>query len=417
MMEQTRDRIRSARYRVNGRGRALRPHRAARRAADQRTRVVVLGVAVIGLMTLLPLSAAADLSPEIQADLYLVQTEAYIQEKDYAAAREAMGKIVGLQEKHGLAIPNEFHFKYAQVLSWAGSHAEAVESLNRYLELAGRSGTHYRDALVLLHEATEAAEVEEAAARVVAKAVALARNLSTVVVPAGSFLMGSPSSEEGRSDWEGPQHWVTIKKPFAVGVYEVTFEEWDACVSAGGCGAYRPDDNGWGRGRRPVINVDWEDAQRFVEWLRDVTGQPFRLLSESEWEYAARAGTTTPYHYGRTITVKQANGDIDERWYGKTLPVGSFDANEFGLHDVHGNVSEWVQDCSNDNYRGAPRDGSAWEAGDCSCRVLRGGEWNDYPSALRSASRSAWYCGGNDGYSGGDGYITMGFRVARTLTP
>ena len=195
--------------------------------------------------------------------------------------------------------------------------------------------------------------------------------------------MGSPSSERERYDNEGPQHRVTIIDAFAVGKYEVTFEEWDACVSAGGCGGYRPDDEGWGRGRRPVINVSWEDAQRFVEWLREETGEPYRLLSEAEWEYVARAGTSTPFHTGGTISTSQANYDgnytygngREGEYRERTVPVGSFGANAFGLHDVHGNVWEWVEDCWNDSYRGAPSDGSAWERGDCSSRVYRGGSW------------------------------------------
>ena len=241
-----------------------------------------------------------------------------------------------------------------------------------------------------------------------------------VVVPSGSFMMGSPSHEELRDDDEGPVHQVTIAVPFAVGVYEVTFAEWDACVAAGGCGGYRPDDEGWGRGRRPVMNVSWEDAQSYVEWLSGRTGHRYRLLSESEWEYAARAGTMGPFHTGSTISTDQAN--YYGRWSypggarnpngidrGQTVPVGSFPANGFGLHDMHGNVWEWVQDCWNFSYTGAPNDGSAWESGDCSERVLRGGSWYNEPWFLRSANRS-WLNTGNR-------FNEIGFRVARTLTP
>ena len=241
-----------------------------------------------------------------------------------------------------------------------------------------------------------------------------------VVVPSGSFRMGSPSHEEGRFSNEGPVHQVWIAKPFAVGVYEVTFAEWDACVAAGGCGGYRPVDSGWGRGRRPVINVSWADAQSYVEWLSVRTGHRYRLLSESEWEYAARAGTTGPFHTGSTISTDQANYDgtrsypdgadnpngVSRR---QTLPVGSFPANGFGLHDVHGNVYEWVQDCWNASYRGAPSDESAWESGNCSRRVLRGGSWSDDPRDLRSADRN--------GYDSGNRFSYDGFRVARTLGP
>ena len=232
-----------------------------------------------------------------------------------------------------------------------------------------------------------------------------------VVVPAGSFMMGSPVSEKDRYDSEGPVHRVTIAAPFAVGVYEVTFDEWDACVGAGGCGGYRPDDRGWGRGNRPVIMVSWEDAQAYVDWLSGKTGESYRLLSESEWEYAARAGTTTRYHWGDDIGRNRANcwdSHCGDSW-DYTAPVGSFGANGFGLHDVYGNVWEWVEDCRNESYVGAPSDGSAWLSGNCDRRVLRGGSWLHNPRDLRAAYRG--------GRSTGNRYnITVGFRVARTLT-
>ena len=231
-----------------------------------------------------------------------------------------------------------------------------------------------------------------------------------VVVPAGAFMMGSPPSEAGRDDDEGPVHRVTIAEPFAAGVHEVTFEEWDACVGGGGCGGYRPGDSHWGRGGRPVINVSWEEARAYVDWLSRRTGEDYRLLSEAEWEYAARAGTTTRYHWGDEIGRNRVNcggGNCGDRWE-FTAPVGSFEANAFGLHDVHGNVWEWVDDCWNDSYAGAPSDGSAWESGDCGRRVLRGGSWFNYnPSILRAADRHRNDAGVRDYY--------IGFRVARTL--
>ena len=239
-----------------------------------------------------------------------------------------------------------------------------------------------------------------------------------VVVPAGSFMMGSPSSEEARDGDEGPVHRVTIPAPFAAGKYEVTFSEWDSCVSSGGCGDRRPDDEGWGRGRNPVIDVSWDDAKRYVSWLSWKTGKRYRLLTESEWEYAARAGTTGPFHFGSTISTDQANYDGGYT-YGpgrkgvdrdKTVPVGSFPSNGFGLHDMHGNVWEWVEDCWHGSYAGAPSDGRAWvSGGDCEGRVLRGGSWDYAPGYLRSAYRD-WDAAGNRDY-------VIGFRVARTLTP
>ena len=225
-----------------------------------------------------------------------------------------------------------------------------------------------------------------------------------VVVPSGSFEMGSPDSESGRYHDEGPVHRVEFGRPFAVGVYEVTFGEWEACVSGGGCGGYRPDAEGWGRGKRPVINVSWEDAKGYVRWLSRETSKEYRLLSESEWEYVARAGTRGQYHFGSGISPSQANYGRNE---GRTVPVGSYSANAWGLHDVHGNVWEWVEDCWNKSYRGAPNDGSAWESGDCTDRVLRGGSWDVEPRSLRSALRERFYAGYRSSF--------FGFRVARTL--
>ena len=234
-----------------------------------------------------------------------------------------------------------------------------------------------------------------------------------VVVPSGSFTMGSPSSEKGRNDDEVPRHGVRIGYPLAVGVYEVTFSEWDACVADGGCGGYRPSDRGWGRGNRPVINVSWNDVQSYVRWLSQKTGHAYRLLSESEWEYVARAGTETPFHFGSTISTDQANYNGNYT-YGtgrkgvhreKTLSVGSFSANGWGVHDMHGNVWEWVEDCWNDSYVDAPYDGSAWASGDCRSRVVRGGSWFSYPRYLRSAFR---YRNTSD-----NRYNVIGFRVTR----
>ena len=252
-----------------------------------------------------------------------------------------------------------------------------------------------------------------------------------VVVPAGTFMMGAPESEVLSGPNERPVHVVSVPS-FAMGVYEVTFEEWDACVAGGGCGGHQPRDEGcgnnldcagWGQGRRPVINVNWDEAQLYVEWLSSRTGARYRLPSEAEWEYAARAGTTTPFHTGETITTDQANyngrwlypsGDVDPNGVHReqTLPVGSFGANAWGLYDMHGNVAEWVEDCWNNGYAGAPVDGSAWLTGACRSSlvsVLRGGHFYDSASFLRAASR-IWFASSNHGHYNG-------FRVARTLAP
>ena len=238
-----------------------------------------------------------------------------------------------------------------------------------------------------------------------------------VVLPTGSYRMGSPSYEQGHFDWEGPVHEVTIGAPFAVGRYEVTFAEWDACARDGGCprGEGIAKDRGWGRGRRPVIYVSWDDAKRYVQWLSRKTGKAYRLPSESEWEYAARAGTQTAYSWGDEIGVNRAScRGCGSQWVGgSTAPVGSFGANAWDLHDMHGNVWEWVEDCWNDSYAGAPVDGSAWLTGNCDRRVLRGGSRYNYPSVLRAAYRLRRVTTDirNNIYG------RFGFRVARTLAP
>ena len=219
-----------------------------------------------------------------------------------------------------------------------------------------------------------------------------------VTIPAGSFRMGDYDAS--------PTHSVRIES-FELSKYEVTFEEYDTFTDATGRG--RADDEGWGRGRRPVINVSWHDAVAYTQWLSSQTGENYRLPSEAEWEYAARAGSTTKYSWGNDIGRNRANCyGCGSQWDGeKTAPVGSFSANRWGLHDMHGNVWEWIQDCWNDNYRGAPADGSAWESGDCGYRVMRGGSWLKLPRFLRSAYRS--------GSTTEIRYSHDGFRVARSF--
>ena len=262
-----------------------------------------------------------------------------------------------------------------------------------------------------------------------------------VVVPAGSFMMGSPPSEEGRDNDEGPQHRVTIAEPFAVGVHEVTRGEFARFVretnrSAGNsCWFWDSNEEkaveGSGRNwrnpgfeqtdRHPVVCVSWDDAQAYVRWLSRETGEGYRLLSESEWEYVARAGTRTARYWGESESgqCRYGNGadastTFDWRvscsdGHARTSPVGTYTGNGFGLHDVLGNVYEWVQDCWNKNYDGAPRDGGAWERGDCSLRVARGGSWYVVPRYLRSAFR--------DWITTGLRSNLLGFRIARTLAP
>jgi formylglycine-generating enzyme required for sulfatase activity len=231
-----------------------------------------------------------------------------------------------------------------------------------------------------------------------------------IVVPAGSFMMGSPDTGKDRGKDEGPQHGVTFAKPFAVSKFEVTFAEWDTCARFHGCDDYRPPDEGWGRSQQPVINVSWDNAQSYVTWLSKITGKEYRLLSEAGYEYAARAGTQTVFPWGDDIGKGNANcNGCASQWNGKqTAPVGSFAANQFGLYDMAGNVWEWTEDCYHDSYNGAPVDGTAWIAdADCWLHVLRGGSWSYDPQSPRSASRNR----NPSDLRNND----VGFRVGRTL--
>jgi formylglycine-generating enzyme required for sulfatase activity len=263
-----------------------------------------------------------------------------------------------------------------------------------------------------------------------------------VVVPAGSFAMGSPPGEKGRDDDEGPQRNVSIPSAFAVGKFEVTRDQFDAFVNNSGhdagskCWTYENTEvkERTGRsfrnpgykqgGNEPVVCIDWNDAKAYVAWLSKKTGKTYRLLSEAEWEYAARAGTTTRFSFGNNEADLCRHGNGADRtakktyknWtvanctdnYLHTAPVGVFVTNNFGLHDMHGNVWEWVEDCYHHSYNGAPSDGSAWvTGGDCSRRVLHGGSWDGKRRFLRSANRSGSDAGGR--------FINGGLRVARTL--
>lgn len=225
-----------------------------------------------------------------------------------------------------------------------------------------------------------------------------------VVAPRGSYRMGSAASESGHIPDESPLHFVQIPNDFCVGIFPVTFSEWDACIEGSGCKGYSPDDLGWGRGRRPVINVSWEDAQGYCAWLTENTGHKYRLLTESEWEYVARSGSDSRFHFGEEISELEANFS---RTRSGTVEVGRFSPNEFGIYDVHGNVWEWTQDKYHTDYAMAPIDGTAWEDGTSPWRVLRGGAWTDHADRIRSAvrNRNRENCRGS----------VYGFRVAREL--
>jgi formylglycine-generating enzyme required for sulfatase activity len=226
-----------------------------------------------------------------------------------------------------------------------------------------------------------------------------------VVIPPGEFFMGS--NDGGAS--EKPLHKVTIEKAFAVGKFEVTFAEWDACAAAAGC-ARSPEDQRWGRGRRPVINVSWDEAtNEYLPWLSRTTGKTYRLLTEAEWEFVARSAARTDYSWGNDIGKRRANcSGCSSEWDAKqTAPVGSFEPNGFGLYDVHGNVWEWVQDCYTNTYAGAPSDGRAVPDVPSCPRVRRGGSWDSPHNDLRLSVRLR-----NNSRSR---FNNLGLRVARPL--
>ena len=391
---------------------------------------------------------AAELPPNIMVDKYLLQAEQLIGEQDYGSAFLVMNKIVALQRNHNLTAPDVFYFKYAQIALKAGAFQIALDAVKKYLVAAGQEGEFYREALELLNEAEQLLTAKQEriqntvdshlaqvkrfiaekdygiAINLIKKIVALQKehNLTVskealvlwdeakfslgpemVVIPGGRFLMGCVSDRDC-ADNEKPVHEVTIGA-FALSKYEVTFEEYDRFTAA--TGRERVNDEGWGRGRRPVINISWEDAAAYTLWLSAQTGMNYRLPSEAEWEYAARAGSEEKYSWGNEIGHDRANcAGCGSLWDNeKTAPVGSFSANGWGLHDMHGNVWEWVQDCYNDNYRGAPADGSAWASGDCSFRIRRGGSWLNSPKILHLSKRSKVRLK--------DRNYVVGFRIAR----
>ena len=241
-----------------------------------------------------------------------------------------------------------------------------------------------------------------------------------VTLASGNAQLGAGDNETDARPNEKPRRPVTISNMFAIGVTEVTFAEYDACVAAGGCSG-RPSDNGWGRGSRPVINVSWDDAQKYVTWLSSTSGQSYSLPSEAQWEYAARAGDSGVYAGGSLAAICAfANGAAQEsglRWANsacsdlssdRTLPAGNLSKNKFGLRDMIGNVGEWTLDCNTLNLRDAPTDGSADQRGSCNQRVVRGGSWFSGPADLRYASRLMQRRGDSNDFTG--------FRVVRKIS-
>ena len=243
-----------------------------------------------------------------------------------------------------------------------------------------------------------------------------------VVVPAGRYGMPMPPIDQGRPYDEGENRLVIIKEAFAVGKFEVTFDEWDACVNDGGCEP--ANDEGWGRGKRPVVNISWTDADRYAKWLSEKSGKPYRLLTEAEWEYAARAGAGRARFFGidpaevcqyANVYDQSAEKSLEfgmdmlpcDDGYDVTAPVGSFKPNAFSLHDMLGNAWEWTEDCQATLWRNAPADASARVRGKCSERAYRGASWLSHPpSYIRVTDRYRFL---------GARYNDLGFRVSRAL--
>lgn len=239
--------------------------------------------------------------------------------------------------------------------------------------------------------------------------------IDMVLINPGVGILGSSVDEEKRQRFENPRRDTKIDYPFEVSKYEITFDDWEKCLNDGGCAGHKPDDKGWGRGKRPVINISYDDAKNFISWLNGKTGKSYRLLSEAEWEYVARAGQDAPFGNGFDISAKQANFDGKAPYGGaetgpylrKTEIVGKYEPNAFGVYDMHGNVYEWVEDCWNENHDGAVGDGSARKDGDCKFRIMKGGSWVTHGYQMRAAARVRYVTDYR--------YDDYGMRLARTL--
>jgi len=315
------------------------------------------------------------------------------------AIREAAAKELAARE----SAAKEAATKEAAAKAAAARAAAAREAADRLI--AARQGAARDNRVQLVAARSTSAAMPKERIGTVFRDCAKCPEL--VWLPQGDFVMGDPGANDERLV-------VSIPYMLAVGRFEVTFAEWDACVAAGGC-RKRPHDAGWGRGGQPVINVSWGDAQQYVAWLSRTTNKRYRLLSEAEWEYAARAGTDVRYWWGDQAGRGDANcADCGSKWDGRQpAPVGRFAPNPFGLYDMHGNVSEWVEDCyhdrDHDRMRDAPADGRAWTSG-CTAasdtRIVRGGAWYGSARSIRSAARTS---AAADHFDNG-----IGFRIART---
>ena len=320
--------------------------------------------------------------PEIQADRYLLEAERSIQKQDYAGAKDSMDRILAIRTEHGLEIPEHFFFRYAEVMEELGLYDDAEEYVTEYLKLAGQDGEHYDEAVELLIAAEAGKAVE----------VALA-GMEFVRVPSGEFVMGLDSAESVVN--ERPLTRVRLSAGYYLGKYEVTQAQWEAVM---GSNPSRFDECGQDC---PVERVSWEDVQEYIGRLNALAGEKrYRLPTEAEWEYAARAGTSRDHYSGNVDSIAWHAGNSGDR----THPVGRKAPNAWGLHDMLGNVSEWVQDWRGDYPGGSVTDPRGPSTG--SGRVIRGGSWDIGARGCRARSR----------YGNGPGgrYGDLGFRLART---
>jgi len=364
--------------------------------------------------------------------MYLKYSEMKAQEAEATARRDALRRNREAAAAGAAQAKETALWQAAEREDSEASYAKYLESTtlkHHEAEARRRLGERRQARMAAEEAARRQREAEEAKARQAARYAPLAvfrdrlrtaggEGPEMVVIPPGRFTMGSPPSEEGRTSNEGPQQEITIAKPFALGKYAVTFDEWDAYLRATGV-QDSSDDCGWGRGRRPVIGVGWKDVRGYCGWLSEETGEDYHLPSEAKWEYACRAGTTTPFHYGETISAKQANYDSNHvygkgqkgEYREKTIEVGSLNApNAWGLHDMHGNVWEWCEDGWNDSLSGQPANSAAREADEkkyADNPVLRGGSCTDNPHKLRAAFR--------DWLPAVYRFNFFGFRVVRTV--
>lgn len=371
------------------------------------------------------LPAAPELPPALQADLHLLRAQWRLDEGDTALALINLDRAEALAANHGIQLPPTYWLRRAQALERTGQDAGALAALDRLLAAGTDTESYWKG--IKLRKAVRlrllAAEADlwlaKEAPRQRAKALRLAaagplrdplrsggQGPAMAVIPAGWFQMGSKDS------WA--VHRVDIAEPFAMGVYEVTWDDWRTCVEAGGCERHQHLSRSakeHGTADRPVERVSWDDVQLYVAWLSSATGRTYRLPSEAEWEYAARAGSATRYAWGNDMGEGRANCNkgCGRPFDFSTGPVGSFAANAFGLYDMHGNVSEWVADWWHTGYTGASSDGSARRDGESSRRVMRGGGYHNSHWHVRSAYR----VGGSVNWrADGDG-----FRVARDVEP